>query len=148
MPTNILRGASNPAPARARRPRRDRREILIRIGRVVLRARLLDTPTADRVWAALPLYGTANVWGAAVEIATPLESGRERGARQAVRSGEIAFRPEAGSILIVYGRTPVARGGELRLPSPGNIWAEALDDVAVLSGTRPGDKASILHADS
>lgn len=148
MPTNILRGAAKPAAARARRPRGGKREVLIRVGRVVLRARLLDTPTADRIWAALPLYGTANVWGAAVEIATPLESGRERGARQAVRAGEIAFRPEAGSILIVYGRTPTSRGAELRLPSTGNIWAEALDDVAALAATRPGDKASILHADS
>ena len=33
------------------------REVLIRAGQVAIRARLFDTPTADRIWSALPIYG-------------------------------------------------------------------------------------------
>ena len=35
------------------------REILIQAGKVAIRARLLETPTAERIWAALPIYAEA-----------------------------------------------------------------------------------------
>ncbi len=39
------------------------REVVIRAGEVAIRARLLDTPTAERIWAALPIYSAAKTWG-------------------------------------------------------------------------------------
>ncbi len=79
-PTNILRQASKPAASRPRAAPREKREILIRAGTVAIRARLNETPTADRVWATLPIYSTAELWGQALHFETHVETGRDRGA--------------------------------------------------------------------
>lgn len=147
-PTNILRHAPRrPAPGggRARGPPRD---VLIRAGRVAVRARLLATPTADRIWATLPIYSTAETWGAAVHFETHAETGREPGARAWVTQGEIAFWVEEDRVIIGFGPTPISRPDEIRLPCPCNIWAKALDDVAILASVRPGERVAVLVAES
>ncbi len=48
------------------------REILIRAGEVEIRVRLLDTPTANRIWQALPVYSKAQTCGQEVYFGTPL----------------------------------------------------------------------------
>ena len=152
MPTNMLRKISSRQPAgeAARpRPRRlEKREVLIRAGKVVIRARLLDTPTADRVWATLPIYSTAETWGASIHFETRVETGRETGARWSVVPGDIAFWVEDDRIVIGFGPTPISRPGEIRLPAPCNVWAKALDDVTALAAVRPGEQASVLVAES
>src|SRR5262245_51713392 len=58
MPTNVLRAQSAKPPAEGRARRRSNaaaREVVITAGRIAVRAKLLDTMTADRIWAALPL---------------------------------------------------------------------------------------------
>jgi uncharacterized protein len=151
-PTNILR-ADNTRPkagaAKSGGPAPERREIVLRIGRVVLRARLKATPTADRIWQQLPIYGTAEVWGTgAVHFETHVETGRDPSARRNVKPGDIAYWVEDDRIIIGHGQTPISKVGEIRMPSPVNIWAEALDDVASLAAVRPGERVAILHADS
>lgn len=151
-PTNLLRNSDRPPQAdagRLTRPRRAaKREVLIRAGSVVIRARLLDTPTADRVWATLPIYSTAETWGEAVHFETHVETGREAGARWSIRPGDIAFWVEDHRIVIGFGPTPLSRPGEIRLPAPCNVWATALDDVRALAAVRPGEQVSVLVADS
>jgi hypothetical protein len=151
MPTNFLRDRKRPvAPdedeARRRAMAPKDRRIIITMGRVKLRAQLLDTPTADRIWQALPLYSKAEPWGQAIHFETPLASGRERGARQLATLGDIYFWVEDDRIIIVFGKTPISRPGELRLPRPCNLWARALDDVGVLKAVRPGEKVSVTSA--
>lgn len=120
------------------------RLVVIRAGRVSVRARLLDTPTADRIWRALPIFSTAQLWGQGeVFFETRLESGRERSARLIVEPGLIIYSPDRDVIGIPFARTPISRTGELRLWSPSNIWAEALDDVSVLGAVRPGEKVEV-----
>lgn len=152
MPTNLLREqnrAVDPDKKAARRratPPAERR-VVITAGRVKIRAQLLDTPTADRVWRALPIYSTAEPWGQAMHFETPVESGRERSARMLGEPGDIYFWVEDDRILIVFGRTPISRPGEMRLPRPCNLWARALDDVGVLKAVRPGEKVSVTPAE-
>lgn len=124
------------------------REILIRAGTVALRARLLDTPTADLVWSSLPIYATAQTWGSEVYFSTPIRAVREPGARDVMRPGEIAFWPEGDAIAIGFGPTPVSRGGEIRLAAPCNVWALALDDVRALNDVEAGDRIAVMEADS
>ncbi len=150
MPTNILRGRSLRAAAGAVGPKvhRESREIFVHAGKVVIRARLLETATAERVWAALPIYSTAETWGALVHFETHVETGRERGAKWNVETGEIAYWTEQDRVLIGFGETPLSKPGEIRLPCPCNIWAIALDDVTLLASVMPGQKIAILEAAS
>jgi hypothetical protein len=147
MPTNILRSRASsirPRPAkRAAGAPGPKRRVLIKAGRVAIRAELLDTETAERIWTALPLFSTAETWGNSVHFETPVETGRERGARANSEAGDICFWTEDDRIIIAFGPTPISRSGEIRLPRPCNIWAKAMDDVALLKTVAPGEKVSV-----
>jgi hypothetical protein len=149
MPTNILRQRRKPAP----RPGADRdrsapRHVLIRVGRIEIRARLLDTPTADRIWQALPLFSTAELRGAELSFETVVESGRERGARMIVSAGEIGFTPDRDAVAIALPPGGPRGTGQPRLWSPSNIWAQALDDLAPLASVRAGEKVEVIRFDN
>lgn len=124
------------------------REILISAGKVVIRARLLDTPTAQRIWEALPIYAAVQTWGEELYFMAPVSSEREPDARDVVEPGEIAFWPDGDAIAIGFGPTPLSKTGEIRLASPSNIWALALDDVRQLRSVYAGERVAVLEADS
>lgn len=124
------------------------RDILIRVGDVAIRARLLETTTADRIWAALPIYSRAQIWGREVYFATPLSVQREADARDVIEAGEIVFWPDGDAIAIGFGPTPISRNGEIRLASPCNVWAHALDDVRALKSVHAGERIAVIQADS
>lgn len=151
-PTNILRAASakpRSAGAGGARAPSEPRIAVLRVGRAVLRLKLRATATADRLWRAMPLYGVAEVWGTgAVHFKTRIETGRDGGARQNVRRGDIGYWVEDDRVIIAFGATPLSRDGEMRMPSPVNIWADAIDDVGALETARPGERVALLHADS
>lgn len=148
MPTNFVRHDGGKPQARKVAPvaaAKDR-VVTISAGRFSVRATLLATPTADRVWAALPLHGIAETWGAAIHFATPIETGRDRTAKINGVKGEICFWSDDDRIIIAFGPTPISRPNEIRLPRPCNVFAAALDDVAVFAGVQPGQKISIVPA--
>jgi hypothetical protein len=148
MPTNILRSAqAKPRPAGNAELSKSLREILITSGRIAIRARLLDTPTADRLWAALPLHSTAERWGDSLHFEVPIESGRERSARQLGAIGEIYYWIDDDRIFIPFGRTPISRPGEIRLPKPCNLLASTSDDVSGLKAVTPGEKVSVRRVE-
>ncbi len=149
MPTNILRGDNTKAAAR--RPRRSNggpRQVVIRAGKIVIHARLLDTVTADRIWQQLPIYSTAETWGQSVHFETPVETGRERAASPDLRVGDIGYWTEDDRVIIGFGMTPISKIGEIRMPSPVNIWAVTTDDVTALASVKPGERVSVLAADA
>lgn len=151
-PTNIIRASNTrikAGPARPTLAPGARREVIIRAGRIVLRARLRATATADRIWQQLPIYSTAETWGTgAVHFETTVETGREPSARRNVKAGEVAYWVEDDRVIIGFAMTPLSKIGEIRMPSPVNVWADALDDVAALAHVWPGERVSILQADS
>ncbi len=124
------------------------REILIRAGSVAIRARLLETPTAARIWEALPIYGAARTWGEEVYFHVTVSCPVEDDARAVMQAGEIAYWPDGEAVAIGFGRTPASRGDEIRLASACNVWAVAIDDVRQLARVAAGDRMALLHVDS
>ena len=122
------------------------REIMIRAGKVAIRARLLETPTAERIWEALPIRAEAQMWGREVYFLAPVSSDCEPEARDVVSAGEIAFWPDGNAIAIGFGPTPTSRKGEIRMASPCNIWALALDDVSSLKSVHAGEDVMVVDA--
>ena len=104
------------------------------------------TATADRLWAALPLFSTAETWGDSLHFELPIETGRERGARLNGELGEVYFWADDDRILIAFGPTPISRPNEIRLPRPCNVLARTQDDVRALKAVTPGEKVSVRRA--
>jgi uncharacterized protein len=123
------------------------RELKMTIGPVVIRAELLETPTADALYAAAPFEARASTWGDEVYFRTPVAQAREAGAKAVVEPGELAFWPDGDAIAIGFGPTPISRGDECRLASPCNIWGQALDDVQALRAVRSGAAIKVERAE-
>ena len=114
------------------------RTLKMTLGPVVLEAELLETPTADALYAAAPFESRASTWGEEVYFSTPVSRCEEPGAREVMQPGELAFWPAGNAIAIGYGRTPVSRGDEIRLASPCNVWGRVRGDVTQLRAVRAG----------
>ena len=123
------------------------RQLKLSIGEVVIRAELLDTPTAAALYEAAPFEARASTWGEEVYFTTPVSLAREPGAKAVVEPGELAFWPDGDAIAIGFGRTPISQAGECRLASPCNIWGRALDDVKALKTVRGGAEIKVERAD-
>ena len=119
------------------------RKIRITVGAVELTAELLDTPTADAIWRALPIASTARTWGDEVYFAVPVDVPREADAKNVVEAGELAYWVEGSSIAIGFGRTPISHGDEIRLAAKTNIWGRALVDVTQLKAANDGDPVTV-----
>jgi hypothetical protein len=119
----------------------------ITAGSVTIRVDTLETPTAAALLAALPIESRAMTWGDEVYFTTPVSAARESDAKAVVEAGEIAFWPDGDAIAIGFGPTPISQGDEIRLASPCNIWAKAVDDVTALGAVAPGENVIVALDD-
>ncbi|MEO1205642.1 MAG: cyclophilin-like fold protein [Pseudomonadota bacterium] len=124
------------------------RYVLIRASNVAVRVKLRDTATADAIWNALPIYGQVQTWGEEVYFSAAVEQAREPDAKAVVDRGEVAYWPDGQAIAIGFGPTPISKADEIRLTSPCNIWADAVDDVGSFKSVEAGTHIAVIEADS
>lgn len=95
-------------------------------------------PTADAVWDALPLKGTAQRWGEEVYFEVPLDLPLEKGARVEAAVGEMGYWPEGRAIALFFGPTPASTGTAPMAASPVNVFGRITGDATRLTRVRPG----------
>ena len=113
------------------------RAIRIEADGVRVYAVLDGSPTANAVWDALPLKGTAQRWGEEVYFDVPLDLPLEKGARAEAAVGEIGYWPEGRAIALFFGPTPASTGTAPVAASPVNVFGRITGDATRLTRVRP-----------
>jgi uncharacterized protein len=119
-------------------------KITIRIDTVQITAELNDSPTANAIAAALPLEGSAHIWGEEIYFAIPVTIPLTDNAVEEVDVGTLAYWPTGNAFCIFFGPTPVSIGDKPRPYSPVNIFGHILEDTAVLKGIEQGCSVAVF----
>lgn len=109
-------------------------------------ANLRETPTAEKLLAALPHLSTAATWGDEVYFSLPVKAKLEADAQQVVDAGTVCFWVEGSSLALPFGPTPISKGGECRLVTKCNLLGTIEGDPRRLKSVRDGEAIRVeLH---
>ncbi len=122
-------------------------KINIAVGKVSIEAEMFDTPTATRIFEALPIEATANVWGDEIYFDVPLSLEPEPDARADVAVGDLAYWPAGPAFCIFFGPTPVSTGDQPRAYSPVNVFGHVLGDAGQFKGLSSGTPVKVTKID-
>jgi hypothetical protein len=122
-------------------------KITITAGDVSLPAELNDSPTAQEIWQALPLQGTANVWGDEIYFDISVVADQEPDARAEVEVGELGYWPMGHAFCIFFGPTPASTDERPRAYSPVNILGRVLGDATLFRSVKRGTIVRITRAE-
>jgi len=119
------------------------KKIKIKAGDVEAEAVLNDSPTAQKIWEALPLEARANTWGDEVYFAIPVKASLEKDAKELVEVGDLGYWPRGSAFCIFFGPTPMSQGNEVRPASPVNIIGKVSGEAKVFKRVSDGAKVRI-----
>jgi hypothetical protein len=120
-------------------------KIILEIGEIRLKGELNDSDTASAIVSALPLTGSANVWGEEIYFSIPVHVGQEPDAREEVNVGELAYWPGGNAFCIFLGPTPVSTSDLPRAISPVNVFGKLEGDPDVLKTVNSGAEIRVLQ---
>ncbi|NJN81504.1 MAG: hypothetical protein HC802_03965 [Caldilineaceae bacterium] len=123
------------------------RKITIQVGDLLFEAELNDSEAAEQIAGALPIKGSANVWGDEIYFDIPVQMPEAPDARADVEVGELAYWPPGSAFCIFYGPTPVSSSSQPRAYSPVNVVGRIRGDATLLRGVASGTAVSILIAE-
>lgn len=112
--------------------------ITITAGGVTVEAELNDSPTAQKIWEALPITGRANIWGDEIYFEIPVQAEQAPDARADVEVGELGYWPVGSAFCIFFGPTPASASEKPRAASPVNIVGRVLGDATAFRKTKAG----------
>ena len=110
-------------------------------------AELLDTPTARKIFEALPIESSVNVWGDEIYFDIPLNVAQEPDAVADVEVGDLAYWPAGPAFCIFFGPTPVSTGDQPRAYSPVNVFGRVLGDAGQFRGVSSGATVRVAKID-
>jgi len=122
--------------------------ILITAGKVSLSAELSDTLTAQAIWEALPIEGSANTWGDEIYFDIPVNVPQESDARAEVEVGELGYWSVGSAFCIFYGPTPASTGDQPVAASPVNVFGRVTGDATEFRKVSRGTKVSLSSLDT
>ena len=114
-------------------------EIRIATDKIEMLATLADTPTAERIWDALPIESTVSTWGQEIYFSIPIQMDLGVEARDRMEIGELGYWPTGSALCIFFGKTPASKGDEPRAASPVNPIGRVEGDVKVFRQVRDGE---------
>ena len=119
------------------------RKILITISNLSVSAELNNSVSADKIWEALPLSGSANVWGDEIYFEIPVSLKEVSDAQQEVEVGTLAYWPPGSALCVFFGKTPVSTSDKPKAYSPVNILGSVGGDPKVFKIVKAGDQIVI-----
>ncbi len=122
------------------------RKIRITAGKVQAEAVLNESPTATKVWEALPIEERGNTWGDEIYFSIPVDAKQEKDARDLVAVGELGYWPPGTAFCIFYGRTPASTDERPRAASPVNIIGMVTGDATVFRTVSSGARVRLERA--
>jgi len=103
--------------------------IAIRIGTLAMEAELNETPTAQKIAAALPLRTSFNTWGDEIYFAIPVDADLDESAQNIVEVGDLGYWPPGKAWCIFFGQTPMSQPGKIMPASSVNVIGKVLGDA-------------------
>ena len=119
------------------------RKILITISNLSVSAELNNSVSADKIWEALPLSGSVNVWGDEIYFEIPVSLKEVSDAQQEVEVGTLAYWPPGSALCVFFGKTPVSTSDKPKAYSPVNILGLVDGDSKVFKIVEAGDQIVI-----
>lgn len=101
---------------------------------------LQDTPTAQKVWNALPWVSEARTWGNEVYFELPVRADLEPDAQDVVEPGTIGYWVQGASLVLPFGSTPISEGRECRLITRVNVLGSIEGDLSPLTRIYEGEQ--------
>lgn len=123
-----------------------RRAITIRFGETVVAGELNESPTAARIWEALPIEAEGSLWGEEIYFPIPLEAPLDDTARDVVEKGELGYWPQGRALCIFFGPTPASHGDEIRPASAVNIVGRIRGDHTAMRMVQEGTTLRVEKA--
>ncbi|MBI2124188.1 hypothetical protein HYT92_00160 [Candidatus Pacearchaeota archaeon] len=121
-------------------------KIKIAFGKKEIEAQLNDSETAKRIYEALPIEASANVWGEEIYFEIPASVEEEKAySRQGMHVGELAYWPQGHAFCIFFGRTPASINSEPRAVSNVNVIGMLSNKIEakLFKAVKDGDKIKI-----
>ncbi len=120
-------------------------KVLILAGDVELEAELYDTPTAEKIWDALPISSAVSRWGGEIYFPAGVEAEPEEDAREEQEPGNICYWCAGRAVAIFFGRTPASTSDLPRAIEPVNLIGRISGDPSVLENVEEGERISMLR---
>ena len=119
------------------------KKITISVEDISLLAELHETPTARKIWDALPIEGRANTWGDEIYFSIPVEEPLDETAQEIVKEGDIGFWPPGKAFCLFFGKTPISTEEDIRPASAVNMVGMLQGSGEALKGVQDGDTVVI-----